>query len=1216
VTISVVQVSNASGVFPSAVTVGNTVLLVVAEFSAPTVTVTSVELGGSVITGTTQLEFPQTAGGGSPQGVCIVMMPNVQVSGQTTVSYTCSGSVIGTYAIEVAGLGASPTLDQFVTATGATGTISSGSTGSTTAAAEFVFCAAATYNGTTASPTGSSWTATTGLGSNHLSVGYIIQSSSAQTYSWTQVTGGTTGWAVAIVTLKAGGSATVTGVAATSALAAPAGSVSAGATVTGVAATSALVAPAGSVVAGKAVAGVAATTALAAPAGSVTASSAVAGVAATSSLFAPAGTVSGNPEVFPEIALGLTAELQVNSAWTDITGYMDHGPVVIGRGHPDESTTVSPSTLAMTLTNSSGEFTSQNPAGPWYPWLKPNIPLRVSIPAATSYLRLEADQSDRAYVSEVSALDITGSLEARIELRPSDWGGGVLACKWDGGGCWSWTLNGDGTMSLAWYDSSAAFHSVTSTVPLPMLNAQTALRVTLNASTGAVAFYSAASIDGTYAQLGAVVSATGATSVATSATSALAVGWSGNFSPGQLLGAVTGFRLYNGIGGTVVADAQFSAQAAGATAWTDGAGRTWGIAGGAEVSGRDYRGHFEVPEWPQEEPTWEPDGDGEVDVLCAIAGGGLLRRLGQVNTPLASPMRRAYVKLSATAKAAAPAAYWPGEDLAGSTQLASGLGGPAMGVSGPLQLASSTAFACSAALPAVNGAVLAGAVPTISSWTDNVIRFLLAVPSGGEANGTVIAECATTGIVALLQLVYTTASGGSLTLSGYSGIGAQLFTTGAEPFAVNGQLLRVSMNMRQVSGNLLYEIETLAVGAASATVAQATFTGAAVAAVRSVTFNPGGAAGLTTTVLGHCSVQPVWDTLFDTSGALAAWLGEPAGVRFQRLCGEEGIPFRGRGELAASMAMGAQTAETLSQLLQECADADRGVWYEPRQVLGWGYVTRQALYNQPAGVTYDHGQDHLSPWASNPVQDDQALLNDATITATSGSSARAYAAPGQPVSGGRLSNLPPPAGIGVYDSVPTSSVNTARDGDLQQIASWMIHIGTTDQQRFPGISVDLANTAFPYFAQTVAMDLGDRLVIANPPPWLGPDPVSQLCQGLKETLWAYDYEIEVNGVPETPYQVAVAGVSHAATAGSQVNATYTYGAPTMSVATTAGNIWTTNAGDFPFNVMASGMVLTVTNITGSSSPQTFSVTPGVNGVQKNLASGTAVQVYPRPVAAL
>ena len=72
-------------------------------------------------------------------------------------------------------------------------------------------------------------------------------------------------------------------------------------------------------------------------------------------------------------------------------------------------------------------------------------------------------------VSDDSGLNITGSIEMRAALRLTDWQGGTLACKWDGGavGCWLWLLNDDGTLTFAWSDSSASYHSVTSTQPLP-----------------------------------------------------------------------------------------------------------------------------------------------------------------------------------------------------------------------------------------------------------------------------------------------------------------------------------------------------------------------------------------------------------------------------------------------------------------------------------------------------------------------------------------------------------------------------------------------------------------------------------------------------------------------------------------------------------------------------------------------------------------------------
>lgn len=69
---------------------------------------------------------------------------------------------------------------------------------------------------------------------------------------------------------------------------------------------------------------------------------------------------------------------------------------------------------------------------------------------------------------------------------------------------------------------------------------------------------------------------------------------------------------------------------------------------------------------------------------------------------------------------------------------------------------------------------------------------------------------------------------------------------------------------------------------------------------------------------------------------------------------------------------------------------------------------------------------------------------------------------------------------------------------------------------------------------------------------------------------------------------------------------------TLLVATDSGKLpWITTAGrpgDFPFNVRAGGEVMTVTGITGETSPQTFTVTRGVNGIYKAHPVGTRLQL--------
>jgi hypothetical protein len=141
--------------------------------------------------------------------------------------------------------------------------------------------------------------------------------------------------------------------------------------------------------------------------------------------------------------------------------------------------------------------------------------------------------------------------------------------------------------------------------------------------------------------------------------------------------------------------------------------------------------------------------------------------------------------------------------------------------------------------------------------------------------------------------------------------------------------------------------------------------------------------------------------------------------------------------------------------------------------------------------------------------------------------------------------------------------------------------------------------------------------VTGTPDWVPPSPVKQICAGFTETLGPFAiWTIGVNGVPESPYEVAVCGTAHADTAGSELTTSITPTATSMSGTTTSGPIWTTSAGDFPFDIRMAGERITVTNITGASSPQTFTITRSVNGVVKAQTSGTSFALWNTPVAAL
>lgn len=180
---------------------------------------------------------------------------------------------------------------------------------------------------------------------------------------------------------------------------------------------------------------------------------------------------------------------------------------------------------------------------------------------------------------------------------------------------------------------------------------------------------------------------------------------------------------------------------------------------------------------------------------------------------------------------------------------------------------------------------------------------------------------------------------------------------------------------------------------------------------------------------------------------------------------------------------------------------------------------------------------------------------------------------------------------------------------------WKLHLGVTDQARLPGIMADLANTdaSLPWQA-LVDLDLGDRLVISNPPRRLGFEPVTQLAQGLTETLWHDTLTIGVAGVPELPYQVWTTG-SRVESAGTTLHANQASGSTSWQVDVT-GPLWSTSAGDYPLSWVVDGERVTVTAMSGSSSPQTATVTRSVNGVVKSHLAGAAVSLWPPPVIGL
>jgi len=145
-----------------------------------------------------------------------------------------------------------------------------------------------------------------------------------------------------------------------------------------------------------------------------------------------------------------------------------------------------------------------------------------------------------------------------------------------------------------------------------------------------------------------------------------------------------------------------------------------------------------------------------------------------------------------------------------------------------------------------------------------------------------------------------------------------------------------------------------------------------------------------------------------------------------------------------------------------------------------------------------------------------------------------------------------------------------------------------------------------------AADVGDLVVVTNPPSWMPPDDIRQIIQGATETIDTVLHTIRWSGAPASAYDVGVWDDADARyeSWGSWLAAPTDADDTTITVRTPQGPLWGT--GDLPYDVAVGGERMTVTAVVGSSSPQTFTVTRSVNGVVKSHREGTEVRLW-RPV---
>lgn len=351
------------------------------------------------------------------------------------------------------------------------------------------------------------------------------------------------------------------------------------------------------------------------------------------------------------------------------------------------------------------------------------------------------------------------------------------------------------------------------------------------------------------------------------------------------------------------------------------------------------------------------------------------------------------------------------------------------------------------------------------------------------------------------------------------------------------------------------------------------------------------------------TLSPVTGTYY---AVMNGWPGEPATTRLTRICAEEGVRIDIAG--TSDAAMGFQDSAGFLDLLTQAQAVDQGLLLDGLGP-GYTYYTRTQIYSRPADITLNYG-DITGP--DNPEQDDQGRVNDYTANDPLGSFARFVQTAGD-------------FGTNAADTYDDSGDHrTYYAADLYQIAAWRVAQGTVGGLRYPTLEFELAevNTSIKAQQWLDARPSYHFRVLnlsANP----GNPHRSFVLRGWNERWNSKIWHVTANLTPYDAFAVTRladdAGTDNGFVAwidtdGSTV-ATGINAGDTSLVVNVSGQVWTNVTTPSPnyaddisgLYINLDGMRVGVTGISGSSSPQTFSLVGA--DVLRAVPVGASVSVW-------
>lgn len=591
-----------------------------------------------------------------------------------------------------------------------------------------------------------------------------------------------------------------------------------------------------------------------------------------------------------------------------------------------------------------------------------------------------------------------------------------------------------------------------------------------------------------------------------------------------------------------------------------------------------------TPFWPSENSR---------DSRVVIVAHGVTARLGRPGTPpLRSPSYRAVPLLN-------PVAYWPLEDGTEAVEAASGLqsGAPMVLSAGTIGFGRGAGLAGSPNV--VELASAKGKLTGPVTGTTGVrwgIEWVARFPT--EYNGSFTRQPITwytDGTVAQWDFIADSDSNLITTNNVGTGLGG-IATFGP---LNDGKVHHFQVDAEQVGGNI--EVHGYLDGSPWSLDTVAGTLGQ----IKSVVINPLEQDYLTDMpAVGHLAVYSTLTPPASTTAALGH-VGEEAGFRVARLLTEEGIPYSLDPTQAEEM--GIQRADTLLNLLRECERTELGRLTD--EGYGFRWRTRRTMWNQTVGLTVDASGGELSgPFT--PRVDPQRVRNEIEASRPDGSKA-VWRDTTHQLTRGKLADA-----VSV-NPTPTDFIGDPVEDDmLLHHAQARVAIGTVEELRYPGISINLAD-APGLIRDWQGLQLGDRINLVGLDRMQHPrGTVDQIVEGRTQVIRGRrDWRVTMRTSPAQALLVAV--VEGAGDEALRLDAGPGYvlatavsaSATSLSIASPVGGpLISTSAADYPVEVELGGVPMRIRSVSGASSPQTVTVDRGIAGWDKAIAAGAVLQL--------